>query len=68
MALFIYLQPPIATGLSVAFLGEQLTLRFAVAALGIFAGVYLAVTARSGGETRAAEVEVARRTLEGEVS
>lgn len=43
VALFIYLQAPIATLLSVVFLGEQLDLRFWIAAAGIFAGVFLAV-------------------------
>ena len=46
VALFIYLQPPIATGLSMLFLGERPTLRFWVAAAGIFLGVYLAVRER----------------------
>jgi len=43
VALFIYLQPPIATALSVLMLGERPEPRFYVAAAGIFAGVYLAV-------------------------
>jgi drug/metabolite transporter (DMT)-like permease len=45
VALFIYLQPPIATALSAALLGERPDARFYVAAAGIFAGVYLAVRA-----------------------
>ena len=47
VALFIYLQPPIATALSVFFLGEKLTPRFGVAAAGIFLGIYLAVRERA---------------------
>jgi drug/metabolite transporter (DMT)-like permease len=47
VALFIYLQPPIATGLSMIFLGERPGMRFWVAAGGIFAGVYLAVRERA---------------------
>jgi drug/metabolite transporter (DMT)-like permease len=43
VALFIYLQPPIATALSMAFLGERPGPRFWVAAGGIFLGVFLAV-------------------------
>lgn len=44
VALFIYLQAPIATFLSVSFLGEPLTARFLLAASGIFAGVFFAVS------------------------
>jgi drug/metabolite transporter (DMT)-like permease len=47
VALFIYLQPPIATALSMIFLGERPGVRFWVAAVGIFAGVYLAVRERA---------------------
>jgi drug/metabolite transporter (DMT)-like permease len=43
VALFIYLQPPIATALSMLFLDERPGLRFFVAAAGVFAGVALAV-------------------------
>jgi drug/metabolite transporter (DMT)-like permease len=45
VALFIYLQAPIATFLSVAFLDEPLTRRFVFAAAAIFAGVFFAVSA-----------------------
>ena len=44
VALFIYLQAPIATFLSVSFLGEPLTWRCVLAAAGIFAGVFFAVS------------------------
>ena len=44
VALFIYLQAPIATFLSVSFLGEPLTSRFLLAAAGIFTGVFFAVS------------------------
>lgn len=44
VALFIYLQAPIATFLSVSFLGEPLTPRFLLAAAGIFVGVFFAVS------------------------
>jgi drug/metabolite transporter (DMT)-like permease len=44
VALFIYLQAPIATFLSVTFLDEPLTGRFLVAAAAIFAGVFFAVS------------------------
>lgn len=47
VALFIYLQPPIATALSMLFLGERPAPRFWVATAGIFCGVYLAVRART---------------------
>ena len=43
VALFVYLQPVIATILGVCVAGEQLTLRTVVGALFIFAGVYLAL-------------------------
>jgi drug/metabolite transporter (DMT)-like permease len=45
VALFIYLQAPIATFLSVSFLDEPLTGRFLVAAAMIFVGVFFAVSA-----------------------
>jgi len=45
VALFIYLQAPIATFLSVTFLHEPLTTRFLVAAAAIFAGVFFSVNA-----------------------
>ena len=41
VAVFIYLQPLIGFLLAVAFLGEQLGVKFVVAALLIFAGVFL---------------------------
>jgi drug/metabolite transporter (DMT)-like permease len=41
VAVYIYLQPVIGFILAVAFLGEVLDARFAVAALFVFAGVYL---------------------------
>lgn len=44
VALFIYLQTPIAAALSYAYLGEEPTPRFLVASAGIFAGIYLAVS------------------------
>lgn len=47
VALFIYMQPPIATGLSMLFLHERPGPRFWIAAAGIFLGVYLAVRERS---------------------
>jgi drug/metabolite transporter (DMT)-like permease len=46
VALFIYLQPLIATGLSVVWLGERVTAGFVAGGFLIFAGVYCAV--RSG--------------------
>jgi drug/metabolite transporter (DMT)-like permease len=47
VALFIYLQPPIATALSMVFLGERPAPRFWIAAAGVFAGVFLAVRERA---------------------
>ena len=47
VAVYIYLQPVIGFILAVAFLGEVLDSKFAVAALFVFAGVYL-TTRRSG--------------------
>lgn len=47
VALFIYLQAPIATLLSVALLGERPSPRFYLAAVGIFVGVFLAVGRRA---------------------
>jgi drug/metabolite transporter (DMT)-like permease len=49
VALFIYMQPPIATALSMAFLHERPAPRFWVAAAGVFLGVFLAVRGRRGG-------------------
>ncbi|MFQ5601285.1 MAG: DMT family transporter, partial [Candidatus Krumholzibacteriia bacterium] len=46
VALFIYLQAPIATLLSVSFLAERPTPRFFACAAGIFLGVFLAVWER----------------------
>lgn len=46
VALFIYLQPPIATLLSVVFLGERPAARFYVAAIGVFLGIYLCAAPR----------------------
>jgi len=46
VALFIYVQPPIATALSMAFLGERPAPRFWIATAGIFLGVYLAARER----------------------
>ena len=43
VALFVYVQPVIATVLGILFEGERLTLRTAGGALLIFAGVYLAL-------------------------
>ncbi|HJQ97693.1 MAG TPA: DMT family transporter [Candidatus Polarisedimenticolaceae bacterium] len=43
VALFVYLQPVIATILGIAVAGEHLTLRTVAGALLIFAGVYLAL-------------------------
>ncbi|UCE01687.1 MAG: DMT family transporter [Candidatus Latescibacterota bacterium] len=54
VALFIYLQAPIATLLSMLFLGERPGPRFWIAAAGIFLGVYLAV--RDGRTTRSKRV------------
>ena len=47
VALFIYLQPPIATVLSMIFLGERPGLRFWIAAAGVFAGIGLAIRAHA---------------------
>ncbi|MBV9214968.1 MAG: DMT family transporter [Acidobacteria bacterium] len=41
VAVFVYLQPLIGFALAVLFLGEQLDLKFAVAGILIFAGVFL---------------------------
>lgn len=48
VALFIYLQAPIAALLSYAYFGERPTGRFFIAAAGIFLGVFLAVA--NGGQ------------------
>ncbi len=48
VALFIYLQVPLATALSYFYLGERPTPRFLFATAGIFFGVFLAVSAGSG--------------------
>jgi len=50
VALFIYLQPILASGLSVAFLGEKITPRLVVSSLLVFLGVLLA-TQELGSET-----------------
>ena len=47
VALFIYLQPPIATVLSAVFLHERPTLRLALSGAGIFLAVYLAVSEKA---------------------
>jgi drug/metabolite transporter (DMT)-like permease len=47
VALFIYLQPVIATLLGITFAGEELTARTVAGALIIFAGVYLALRGHS---------------------
>jgi drug/metabolite transporter (DMT)-like permease len=47
VALFIYLQPPIATALSVGFLHERPTPRFYAASAGVLLGLLLAVQDRS---------------------
>lgn len=47
VALFIYLQPPIATALSMIFLGERPGPRFWIAAAGVFTGVGLAIRAHA---------------------
>lgn len=60
VALFIYLQAPIATTLAFLHRGEAPTLRFLVAAAGIFVGIYLAVS--GGGEDRVGE-SAARRQV-----
>jgi drug/metabolite transporter (DMT)-like permease len=49
VALFIYVQPPIATALSMLFLHERPAARFWIATLGIFLGVYLAARERARG-------------------
>lgn len=59
VALFIYLQPPIATALSMAFLGERPGPRFWLAAGGIFVGVFLAVRERGRGVARRTPVVAA---------
>jgi drug/metabolite transporter (DMT)-like permease len=46
VALFIYIQPVIASTLSVALLGETITPHLIVSAILIFAGVFVALTAR----------------------
>ena len=53
VALFIYLQPPIATALSMLFLGERPAPRFWISAAGIFLGIYLAVRERGRPARRA---------------
>jgi drug/metabolite transporter (DMT)-like permease len=49
VALFIYVQPVIAAGLAVVLLGERITVHLVMAAALIFAGVFLALTAKPGG-------------------
>ena len=49
VALFIYMQPPIATALSMIFLGERPGPRFWIAAAGVFVGVFLSVRDRARG-------------------
>lgn len=51
VAVFIYLQPLIGFLLAVAFLGEQVDAKFIVAALLIFAGVYLVIMRSRENET-----------------
>ncbi len=46
VALFIYLQPLLATGLAATMLGERITVGLVVSAVLIFAGLYVAVSAR----------------------
>lgn len=46
VALFVYVQPLVATGLGVVFLGETLTGRILFSALLIFGGVYLVISRR----------------------
>lgn len=46
VALFIYIQPVIGSTLAVILLGERITLHLIIAAALIFAGLYVAVTAR----------------------
>jgi drug/metabolite transporter (DMT)-like permease len=41
VAVYVYLQPLIGFSLAVLFLGESLTLVFAIAAVMIFAGVFM---------------------------
>jgi drug/metabolite transporter (DMT)-like permease len=53
VALFIYVQAPIATVLSMAYLHERPGARFWIAAAGIFLGVYLAVRGRPPAATPA---------------
>jgi len=60
VALFIYLQAPIAATLSFLHKGEAPTLRFLLAGAGIFAGIYLAVS--GGGEDRLGK-SAARRVV-----
>ena len=43
VALFIYLQPLIASGLSIAFLGDRIAPREILGAVLVFASVYLAL-------------------------
>lgn len=47
VALFIYVQPIIASALATLMLGETITLHLIIAAALIFSGVYLALNARS---------------------
>jgi drug/metabolite transporter (DMT)-like permease len=51
VALFIYMQPPIATALSMLFLGERPEPRFWLATVGVFVGIGLA--ARANGRAAA---------------
>ncbi len=46
IALFIYLQPLLATGLAAAMLGERITLGLMASAALIFSGLYVAIAAR----------------------
>jgi len=59
VALFIYIQPVIAAGLSVMLLGERITATLVVAAGLIFAGVFLAVSAKPAGAPGAPDASAA---------
>jgi len=57
VALFIYVQPVIGSGLSVLLLGEHLTTGFFIAAALVFAGVFIALRSRPAPRPAVATVE-----------
>ena len=64
VALFIYLQVPLATALSYFYLDDKPTPRFLLATAGIFFGVFLAVS--NGAESRGPELEPAAKSVRAE--